>query len=132
MDPAPAEGTVVLSGDQQIVLSPEDAAQLLAQAGIQIGDNDQVIIGQGAAGHDGSKATDGQQVMEAALSAAGQTAAADQENTRHEMPLECLGYHFLQCITISIFLDFCIFNVIITNQTLLVYTPKFISTREHS
>ena len=85
MDPAPAEGTVVLSGDQQIVLSAEDAAQLLAQAGIQIGDNEQVIIGtqgQGAAANDGSKPTDGQQVMEAALSAAGQTTASDQVDKR--------------------------------------------------
>lgn len=36
---------LLISGDQQLVLSPEDAAQLLAQAGIQLGDNEQVIIG---------------------------------------------------------------------------------------
>ena len=85
MDPAPAEGTVVLSGDQQIVLSAEDAALLLAQAGIPIGDNEQIIIGtqgQGAAANDGSKPTDGQQVMEAALSAAGQTTSSDQVNKK--------------------------------------------------
>ena len=33
------------AGDQPLVLSPEDAAQLLAQAGIQLNDNEQVIIG---------------------------------------------------------------------------------------
>ena len=85
MDPAPAEGTVVLSGDQQIVLSAEDAAQLLAQAGIQIGDNEQVIIGtqgQGPVVNDGTKPTDGQQMIEAALSAAGQSTASDQVNKR--------------------------------------------------
>lgn len=33
------------AGGQPLVLSAEDAAQLLAQAGIQLGDNEQVIIG---------------------------------------------------------------------------------------
>lgn len=37
-----------ISGDQQLVLSQEDAAQLLAQAGIQLGDNEQVRSGNGA------------------------------------------------------------------------------------
>ena len=34
---------------QQLVLSAEDAAHLLAQAGIQLGENEQVIIGDGEA-----------------------------------------------------------------------------------
>ncbi len=85
MDPnaANAAGSVILAGDQQIVLSAEDAANLLAQAGIQIGDNEQVVIGQagatpGAAGigirQEGVQ--DGQQVIDAALTAAQQ--ATDQ------------------------------------------------------
>ena len=92
MDPVPAEGTVVLSGDQQIVLSAEDAAQLLTQAGIQIGDNEQVIIGtqgQGPAVSDGTKPTDGQQMIEAALSAAGQTNASDQVITVKDIMKLC-------------------------------------------
>ena len=68
MDGQGGDGTsVLMSGDQQIVLSAEDAAHLLAQAGIQIGDNEQVIMTQGG-GH-----ADGQQVMEAALNAAEHT-----------------------------------------------------------
>ena len=48
---------------QHLVLSPEDAAQLLAQAGIQLGDNEQVIIGdvgQGQADQGGIVAVQGQ------------------------------------------------------------------------
>ncbi len=37
--------SLLISGDQQLVLSAEDAAQLLAQAGLQLGVNEQVIIG---------------------------------------------------------------------------------------
>jgi hypothetical protein len=44
MDPSQG-ASLFISGDQQLVLSAEDAAQLLAQAGIQIGDHEQVIIG---------------------------------------------------------------------------------------
>lgn len=43
-------------GQQPLVLSAEEAAQLLAQAGIQLGDNEQVIIGDMAGasgGHEG-------------------------------------------------------------------------------
>ncbi|TRY76407.1 hypothetical protein TCAL_00036 [Tigriopus californicus] len=42
-------------GQQPLVLSAEEAAQLLAQAGIQLGDNEQVIIGDMAAGGTGGQ-----------------------------------------------------------------------------
>jgi hypothetical protein len=47
---------------QQLVLSPEDAATLLAQAGIQLNDNEQVIIGDIGAGQHGVGAEAGDQV----------------------------------------------------------------------
>jgi hypothetical protein len=94
MEVTNADGTsVLLSGDQQIVLSAEDAAQLLAQAGIQIGENEQVIIGTqngqqtarvvSAAEVAAAQSQAGQQVMEAALSAAGQTVEQTAEQVRH-------------------------------------------------
>lgn len=51
---APASSVHQQHHHQQLVLSAEDAAQLLAQAGIQLGDHEQVIIGDmGGADHDG-------------------------------------------------------------------------------
>ena len=42
----PQQQHMLISADnQQLVLSAEDAAQLLAQAGLQLGDNERVIIG---------------------------------------------------------------------------------------
>ena len=51
-------GQLVISSDnqQQLVLSAEDAAQLLAQAGIQLGDNEQVIVGGDDVGGQGGVA----------------------------------------------------------------------------
>eukprot|EP00096_Caligus_rogercresseyi_P012518 TRINITY_DN5271_c0_g1_i1.p1 TRINITY_DN5271_c0_g1~~TRINITY_DN5271_c0_g1_i1.p1 ORF type:complete len:1348 (-),score=509.64 TRINITY_DN5271_c0_g1_i1:500-4543(-) len=43
-------GELVISGEQGLVLSASDAAQLLAQAGIQLSESDQVIIGGGGGG----------------------------------------------------------------------------------
>ena len=55
-----AGGQLVISdGDgnqQQLVLSAEDAAQLLAQAGIQLADNEQVIVGGDVGGQPGGQA----------------------------------------------------------------------------
>ena len=53
-----AAAPLLISGDnnQQLVLSAEDAAQLLAQAGIQLGDNEQVIIGDVGGAHQGQGA----------------------------------------------------------------------------
>ncbi|CAB4070401.1 unnamed protein product [Lepeophtheirus salmonis] len=51
MEGGGGEAQLVIAGDQQLVLSASDAAQLLAQAGIQLSDQDQVIIGGTEDGH---------------------------------------------------------------------------------
>lgn len=91
MDPNAAHtgAPLLISGgeNQQLVLSAEDAAQLLAQAGIQLGDNEQVIIGDINEG--AGAAAEGQEDIAAAGEAAGLVVkgeGADQQQVSVGVP----------------------------------------------
>ena len=85
-------GSVGAGGEQQpLVLSAEDAATLLAQAGIQLNDNEQVIIGDIGQGAEGGAAGAGTSVEQATLDQQQLQAIVDQQHQQQQQQQQVVG-----------------------------------------